>query len=222
MVNQTKGVYTIMVFKLSNGESFDLKETNRLAKTLDSKHQGKYMRVLIKKEYEDGTIQGDSDQGEDLKDDKRVTLPHNMLNTKTNQRQVVNMTYLLAKNEDYIEYPSVETYLDDSYSSSLDYFHKIEIVFKNENYTQRLFLDWKGNLPFYDMVTSLEDKLKDNIQNGDFKDQGFIYDDESDYIHISMYNDTGELIDIEIDPNYLMDYMMSVRVIEFTETMKDE
>lgn len=211
-----------MVFKLSNGESFDLKDTNRIARRIKPEHQGKYMRILIKKEYEDGTIQGDSDQGEELKNDKRVTFPANIINRKTNERQVIQMTYLLAENEDYIEYPSVDTYLDDGYVSSLDYHHKIEVVFKNENYTQRLFIEWEGNVPFYDMIANLEDQIKDGIENGDFKDQGFKQDENTDYMLIDMYNDTGELITIHTNTNELMDYVMSVRVIEFTETMKPD
>lgn len=203
-----------MAFKLSNGETFT-NENNRYAKNLNPKHQGPYLRVLIKQEYEDGTVKEATIQPGELESDKRVTVPHKVINRKTYKVRQVQATYLLAENEDYRDYPSVDEYLDGGYASNADYKHTIELVFKNERYTQRLFKTWRGNVGFYSMLSSLEDELKEEIEQGDFIDQGFTYDSESDLYYVVMYNDTGDLLGIEIGADELFDYLMSARVIQF-------
>lgn len=203
-----------MVFTLSNGETFT-NENTRHAKNLNPKHQGPYLRVMIKKEYEDGTVKEATIQPGELESDKRVTVPHRVINRKTSKVQHIQATYLLAENEDYRDYPSVNEYLDGGYASNADYKHTIELVFKDERYTQRLFKTWRGNVGFYSMLSSLEDEIREGIENGDFIDQGFTYDNESNLYFVMMYNDTGDLIEIEIGDNELFDYLMSARVIQF-------
>lgn len=203
-----------MVFKLSNGETFT-NENNRHAKNLNPKHHGPYLRVMIKKEYDDGTVKEATIQPGELTSDKRVTVPHRVINRKTSKVQHIQATYLLAENEDYRDYPSVNEYLDGGYASNADYTHTIELVFKNERYTQRLFKTWRGNVGFYSMLSSLEDDIREDIENGDFVDQGFTYDNESNLYFVMMYNDTGDLIEIEIEDDELFDYLMSARVIQF-------
>lgn len=209
-----------MVFKLSNGETFN-NDHNRYAKNLKPEHQGPYLRVIIAQEYEDGTIREATIQPGELESDKRITVWGTVINSKTDKVQQLQATYLLAENEDYVDYPSVNEYLDGGYASNVDYKHTIELVFKNERYTQRLFTTWRGNVGFYSMLSSIEDEIREEIENGDFIDQGFTYDNESDLYYVVMYNDTGNMLEIEIGANELFDYLMSARVIQFKSKIND-
>lgn len=209
-----------MAFKLSNGKTYT-NDHNRRAKNLKPEHQGPYLRVLIEKEYDDGTVKEATIQPGELTSDKRVTIPHTVISKKTGKVQQVQATYLLAENEDYVDYPSVNEYLDGGYAYNVGYTHTIELVFKNERYTQRLFKTWRGNLDFYSMLSSLEDDIREDIENGDFIDQGFTYDNDSHLYFVNMYNDTGDLIEIEIEDNELFDYLMSARVIQFESKTND-
>lgn len=206
-----------MAFKLSNGETFTYKK-NRHATNLLPKHQGPYLRVLIKQEYEDGTVKDAAIKPGELESDKRVTIPHTVINRKTDKTQEVQATYLLAENEDYREYPSVNKYLNDGYSYNVSYKHVMELTFKTERYTQRLFKTWLGKYSFCSMLASLEDEISEDIKSGEFSKQGFTYDHESDLYLVVMYNDTGDLLEIEMNEHDFFDHLMSARIIEFKET----
>ena len=136
-------------------------------------------------------------------------------------------TYLLAENKDYKEYPLVE-YYDGEFSVNVKVRHKAEVIIQSEEWTKKLYFEWKGKLSFFEFVQHLEDYIEDAAMEGELKDQGVEYVEnyeellEEGPFRILMYNKDGEILEAYLGKNELLNSIISVRLIEFEEQIIED
>lgn len=176
----------------------------------------KYLRVLVKRVKEDGTVLHCSSEYLEKGTDKLVEEKVRLMNWESNETYETDTTYTLATNENYKEYPEIEDYLDGGFSSRASYYHKAEVTFQVEKWRKRIYLDWKGNLSLLDFIEDLKDTLEDGLEDKKFKDQGMSFT-ESETIEIGMYTEDGAWVDTELDLDELLQAVVNVRVVEFRE-----
>ena len=176
----------------------------------------KYLRVLVKRVKEDGTVLHCSSDYLDKGTDKLVETKVQLMNWESNETYEADTTYALAVNENYKEYPEIEEYLDGGFSLWASYYHKAEVTFQIEKWRKRIYLDWKGNLALLDFMESLKDTLEEGLEEKKFADQGMFYT-EMDTVEIGMHTDDGDWVETEVDLDELLQSVVNVRVVEFRE-----
>lgn len=205
-----------MTFKLSTGQTLEPKYKG---------HDGKYLQVLAERKRSDGTFDIEMSEKTKNSTDKRVTKTVELYNFETNERHTAEDTYLLAENQDYQNPETIDTYMDGLFAGNARYTHKVEILFRIEEYSTRLFLEWRGNIGLIDFLSSLEDHIEDHLDEDELVEQGFKWDNPDDSsskeLAITIYNDkTGAVLSTEIELRELLSCVVSTRVIEFTESME--
>lgn len=208
------------VFQLSDGQTFEEKGI-----------EAKYLRILAgrQKLNEDGTL------GEVIMEipeifknspDKRIEKEVSLRNSKTLDRYQAIDTYLLAENKDYIEYPLVN-YYDGEFAMNVKVEQKAEVIIQLEEWTKRIYFDWKGNLSFYDFIRYLEDNVEEDFIDGKLEQQGCEYAEDyqerledGPYL-LKMYNNEGDTLDAYLRKNQLLSSIVSVRLVDFKMEIVD-
>lgn len=197
----------ILSEELGKGRKFEAKNAS---------HNGKYLRVLV-----DRMPEGERDEAmiEKLKNgpDLIVEKTVDVTNMTTGNRYKAIDVYALAVNEQYVEYPELTEYLEGGFASNCDYTHKVEILFQYGDVKKRAFLDWNGNLSFFEYVRNIDSELEDEIRAGKLKEQGLCFNGEYDVYLVWMYSDEGEFVEIEVERSELLDSIVSMRVVAYTE-----
>jgi hypothetical protein len=197
----------ILSEELGKGKKFEAKH---------SSHNGKYLRVLVHRMPEDErdeTVIEKLKQGPDPIVEKEV----NVTNMSTGNRYKALDVYALAVNEQYVDYPELAEYLEGGFATNCDYTHKMEILLQYGDLKKRLFLDWNGNRSFFEYARDIDSELEDEISSGKLDKQGLRFDDEYDVYLVWMYSDTGEFVEIEMQGSELVDSIVSMRVVAYTE-----
>lgn len=201
------------IFELSNGEKFEKEGFN-----------GRYIQVLGHREKidkEGNCVETLFQMPDKFKNssDKRVTTQVRLGSLSAESFDGLD-TYLLAENKEYKEYPLV-TYYDGEFAINVKPYHKVEVVIQVEEYTKRFFVDWKGNISFYDFIQHIDRNLLDDIAEGKLKEQGIKYIkdyqeqcEEGPYM-LEMQTDEGETLSVYLRENELLNSIISARVIEF-------
>lgn len=200
----------ILSEELGRGKKFDAKNAS---------HNGKYLRVLV-----DRMPEGERDEamieklknGPDLIVEKQV----DVTNMSTGRRYKAIEVYALAVNEQYVEYPELTDYLEGGFASNCDYTHKAEILLQYGDLKKRLYLDWNGNRSFFEFARDIDDLLEDTILSGTLEKQGIRFEEEFGVYVVWMYSDTGEFIEIEMERSEVLDAIVSMRVVAYTEEIK--
>lgn len=197
----------ILSEELGRGKKFEAKHPS---------HNGKYLRVLVDRMPED---ERDEEKIEKLKNgpDLIVEKQVDVTNMSTGRRYKAIEVYALAVNEQYVEYPELAEYLEGGFATNCDYTHKMEILLQYGDLKKRLFLDWNGNRSFFEYARDIDSELEDEISSGKLDKQGLRFDDEYDVYLVWMYSDTGEFVEIEMQGSELMDSIVSMRVVAYTE-----
>lgn len=200
----------ILSEELGRGQKFEAKHAS---------HNGKYLRVLVDRMPED---ERDETKIEKLKNgpDLIVEKVVDVTNMSTGRRYKATDVYALAVNEQYVEYPELAEYLEGGFASNCDYTHKMEILLQYGDLKKRLFLDWNGNRSFFEYARDIDSELEDEISSGKLDKQGLRFDDEYDVYLVWMYSDTGEFVEIEMQGSELVDSIVSMRVVAYTEEIK--
>lgn len=180
-------------------------------------YEGRYMRLLVKREYLSGPKKGDIAEAEEWKDVecKKIEKANMVANQDLLEVMEVLDTYILAEKKDWNKYPNdIENYTAD-YAMNCEYSSVIEVVLQTEEYKRRLFINFEGRYSFLDFVSGLEDNLWEELTEN--KDKYFIKN-EDEVMVIEFYTDEGEYTDIEFySPGELAKAVRSVRVVEFNE-----
>ena len=200
----------ILSEELGRGKKFEAKHPS---------HNGKYLRVLVDRMPEDERDEekiGKLKNGPDLIVEKQVGIT----NMSTGRRYNATDVYALAVNEQYVEYPELAEYLEGGFACNCDYTHKAEILFQYGDLKKRLYLDWNGNRSFFEFARDIDDLLEDTILSGALEKQGLRFEEECGVYVVWMYSDTGEFIEIEMERSELLDAIVSMRVVAYTEEIK--
>lgn len=205
-----------MSFVLSNGLKFE--NENDLQ---DRQH----LQVLVKRVHEDGTIMRDESESVKSSPDRRVDKIVNLYNMKTDECYTATDTYMLAVNEKFVDYPEIQTYLDGCFASNADYKHKVEIHILSENLHKKVYFSWGGNTSLSDFVGDLEDVFEEALDDNDLTDQGVRWSDEEDErskeVSLGLWTNDGDFIETEIELRELINSIISIRVVEFSETINN-
>lgn len=197
----------ILSEELGRGKKFEAKNAS---------HNGKYLRVLV-----DRMPEGERDEamieklknGPDLIVEKQVGIT----NISTGRRYKATEVYALAVNENYVEHPELTDYLEGGFASNCDYTHKAEILLQYGDLKKRLYLDWNGNRSFFEFARDIDDLFEGTILSGALEKQGLRFEEECGVYVVWMYSDTGEFIEIERERSELVDSIVSMRVVAYTE-----
>ena len=197
----------ILSEELGRGKKFEAKHPS---------HNGKYLRVLVDRMPED---ERDEEKIEKLKNGPDIIVEKqvDVTNMSTGRRYKAIEVYALAVNEQYVEYPELAEYLEGGFATNCDYTHKMEILLQYGDLKKRLFLDWNGNRSFFEYARDIDSELEDEISSGKLDKQGLRFDDEYDVYLVWMYSDTGEFVEIEMQGSELVDSIVSMRVVAYTE-----
>lgn len=201
-----------MAFKLSNGETFENKHDYS---------DRKYLRVLIAREKSDGTTLLESSESAEGMTDKRVQDTVTLASKDFNDIYTATDTYLLAENENYKEYPTLDEYIEFGMASNCSYFHKIEIHIVTGVWQRKLYMQWRGNVGLSNMLSSLEDSLQEAIIDGEFETQGVTMNEDEETVNITLWTNDGDINTTEIDYDELHQSITGVRVIEYKEEILD-
>lgn len=189
-------------------------------------YQGRYLKVLIAREYEDPKENEYCEKyNEIIKNHKDKVYVKGELIFDTNKGTTMNCksTYMILENKDWKEYETVKEYQGEQIQNT-KYKMKIEMILIDDEYSRRLFFDYKGEGRFKtnlsDIVEDLDnifDELKENKEDNYIKESD--YDDE----HISMefYSDLGDYVYIEMDEKEFKSKIASIRVVEYEEEIID-
>lgn len=189
-------------------------------------YQGRYLKVLIAREYEDPKENKYCEKyNEIMENHKDKVYVKGELIFDANKGTTMNCksTYMILENKDWKEYETVKEYQGEQIQNT-EYKMKIEIILIDDEYSRRLFFDYKGEGRFKtnlsDIVEDLDnifDELKENKEDNYIKESD--YDDE----HISMefYSDLGDYVDIEMDEKEFKSKIASIRVVEYEEEIID-
>lgn len=176
----------------------------------------KYLRILVKRVKEDGTVLYHSSKYIENKEDRLVEDKIRLMDGDSSESYEAVDTYVLAVNENYKEYPDVAEYLEDGFSSNANYYHKAEVTFQNGKWLKRIYLDWKGNISLFGFLEDLKWELEEALENRKLVDQNVAYT-ECETIALGMYTEDGDWVDTELDIDELLQSVVGVRVVEFQE-----
>lgn len=202
------------LFQLSNGCTFE-----------EEGLEAKCLKVLVGRQRlnDDGTlgevIMGIPDEFK-KSSDRRIEKEVSLRNSDTLERYQAIDTYLLAENKEYIDYPLVE-YYDGEFAINVKVEQKAEVTIQLEEWTKRIYFDWKGNITFYDFVRYLEDNIEEDFINGKLRQQGCVYIEnykemfeDGPYL-LKMYNNEGDTLDAYLRGKQLLSSIVSVRLVDF-------
>lgn len=197
------------VFVLPNGEEITVLES----------YQGRFLAVPIQRIYEDESRKEDNEYmstaWKKLKC-KKIEKNRNLMNIKNGENYQAIDTFVLAENKSWKEYPTVNNYTGE-HACNCEYYTKIEVILAEEEYSRRLFIDWKGRCNFYDFVSNLANDIWEELLDEKYFAK---YDEESKIATLDFYTNNGESVNIEITSDRdIEDKIMSIRVVEFKETI---
>lgn len=145
---------------------------------------------------------------------KKVEKESLYVNPKENTRGSAKVTYVTARNLDWVEYPLVKSY-DSDFCINCEYKIKIEVVLMAEEYKRRLFVEWNGRFSMADYLRNLEDNLIEEFVENYDRHGIKIYEDDYECFGVVFYTDLGEYTELEIEKKDLVSMVASVRVVEF-------
>ena len=206
------------IYVLPNGEEIEVIES----------YLGEYIRLHKRREYLSGDSKGqvkETDDWKDIENDDRFQKIEetNMVASLEGNLEVqqVRDTFVLAKRKDHriskpIEYYSHELAINCRYKT------EIKIKLQDEEYKRDIYMEWSGNLSFFDFVENIEDNLWEEImENGEKhfvrypdKDRENIYEDND--ISLEFYTDEGKYEHIDI-PNSrkLAQMIVGIELVDF-------
>jgi len=150
--------------------------------------------------------------------DKFYSKQEILYNFDISKRFVATTTYVIAEDKNWKEYPPVKYYSGEEY-----FYTKIEIILMSEEYSRRLFIDWKGNMLSF--IENIGDNLWEKFtEDREFAEREFIkYDEEEKTLSLEFYSDRGESVDIDLEKeSELEEMIMSVRVIGYEDIDKQK
>jgi phage pi2 protein 07 len=194
-------------------------------KVLDS-YMGRYLQIPIQRIYQKPEHQGDNvlmaDKWKNL-DCKKIEVFRHYVDRDTLEERPAIETMILAEKKDWVEYPLAQSYTGN-YACNCQYYTKVEVVLKDEEYSRRLFFDWNGTRSVYDFMEYCPDIIISEILENPEKFYASVEDENSNdpIIHLEFYSDSGEAVKIELEgERAIRDRIASIRVIEFTEKILD-
>lgn len=195
-------------------------------KVLDS-YMGRYLQIPIQRIYQNPEHQKDNhlmdDKWKNL-DCRKVEVFKNYINRETLEPRPAIETMVIAENKDWVDYPLVKSYTGEK-ACNCEYYTKVEVILMDDEYSRRLFFDWKGTLSAYDFMTDCAERILDEILEKPDKYYAKINDEDSrnPVVVLQFYSDDGEAVDIEIEGERdIENRIVSVRVVEFVEKIIDE
>lgn len=193
-------------------------------KVLDS-YMGRYLQIPIQRIYQKPEHQGDNqlmDEKWKNLDCRKIEVPKHYINRETMEERPATETMILAENKNWVEYPLVKSYTGE-HACNCEYFTKVEVVLMDEEYSRRLFFDWKGTLSVFDFMEDCADRILEEIlENPEKYYAKTEEDDRRPIIYLDFYSEDGESANIEIEGERgIENRIASVRVVEFTEKIVD-
>lgn len=187
----------------------------------------KYLQVLAQRVTDDGVSQGASDEElKELPDELAERVVH-ITNIKTHERKTATDTYMLAVNENFKEYGDINEYYDGNFSSNAEYKHKAEVHIQSDEWHRKFYFTWRGNMSLKRFMEDIESEFTDALDDDKLKDQGLVWcqvDDEEQSsvdVNLDMWTKNGQFVNVEMELTDLLNCIVGIRVVEFSETIKE-
>lgn len=202
-------------FVLPNGDQFETEKP----------WFGKYVSVPIKKTYLSGSRKGEEEKNPKYDELAKhttslFTKTSNFRNMETFEGYEAEVTYSLATNKDYIEYPTITEHTDPI-ARNASYKTTFEVILMDEEYTARIFPRIGGQVSLSDIdIYTVMEEIADYPEKYGAKTD----DEDEDILYLPMYSEKGDMFTAELDENdHCLPYkIVSIRMIEFEEKIDDE